>query len=126
MEKGVESQILESLKRLEVGQAKQAEINTRILEQISGLKSDFSEHKGDDRNNFQAVASRFSAVYKKLEDQDVTRLGSFDSLEKKLSIINGYVNNIKGAWWLVTVTATIVSALAGLAYALYRIFGPKS
>jgi hypothetical protein len=106
MEPNVSEEIQRALGRIE-GQ------NAQILDQLAALKGDFTDHKGEDRNNFQAVASRFGSVYKKLEEADVKRDAAFSSVEGKLLTINSYVDNIKGAWWLVCILSAAATGLYG-------------
>lgn len=88
----------------------------QLLKEMQDLRSDFVDHKGDDRNNFQIVSSRFADVGNKIDSQNVSRAESFDHLEKQLKVINSYIDKIKGAWWLITLMVVVVGG-AGAAIA---------
>lgn len=78
------------------------------------IREEFYDHKVEDRQNFQNVSSRFGAVYHKLEEQDVKREISFEHLEAQLTVINAYVENIKGAWWLVLLLTAVVGGVGAV------------
>ena len=109
-------EILQALGEIKgaVGELKGTQRQT--LTAVENLRADFVDHKGDDRNNFQAVASRFGSIYTKLDEQDDARALAFKRLEDRLNVINGYIDNIKGAWWIVTILAIVVGG-AGAAVA---------
>jgi len=109
----------------------------QILQQMHDLRRDFNDHKGDDRQNFQVVSSRFGEVARnieaakndfaeKLEAQDEKRSAAFTNVESQLQTINGYVQNIKGAWWMVVLMATFMTGIAGfVAWVLGYLHWPR-
>ena len=86
----------------------------QILSEQVAIREEFAEHKGEDKNNFQAVSSRFGLVTKRLDDADLARQAAWESANEKLNTLNGYVEQVKGAWWLVGVIVTVVAGLGAL------------
>jgi hypothetical protein len=121
MEDRVSAEIQRSLGRIEGTQKEMSEAQKKIFSILEQLSKDFIEHKGDDRNNFQTLSSRMGVLEKSIatqthikEDTDKERSQELGSLRAELKTLNDYVENIKGAWWLIGIVGVLVASFGAL------------
>lgn len=128
MEDQVSADIQRSLGRIEGSQMEMSKAQTKIFSLLENLEREFQEHKGEDRNNFQMISSRMGNLEKSIiahdasneeaDEHRATELGARDKaileVKAELKIINDYVENIKGAWWLIGIIAILIASFGAL------------
>lgn len=71
----------------------------QLLSEQALVRAELADHKGEDRNSFAIVSARFGSVATRLDDQN-----------EKLDTLNGYVSQVKGAWWLIGALVVVVAS----------------
>lgn len=92
----------------------------QLLHEQQLVRGELLEHKGQDKQDFAIVSSRFASVSKRLDQSDTKHERLFtDQTAKfeaattdqnvKLDSLNDYVNKVKGAWWIIGVLVIVIA-----------------